>query len=155
MTTLFAFALAPVIAAAEGIPDNLLPIIIGGMAIAVIGMGIGYTAIVTDARIERSRHEAIRAALEKGVPIPEELMTPSHRRHHARGKPADDDRRNGIITLFVSIGIFIFLRMLGLGNLAYVAAIPGFVGLALLLNWSLDRRSGGSRETRTDEVARG
>jgi hypothetical protein len=145
--------LVPLFAAAEGIPDNLLPIIIGGMVIAVLAIGIGYTAIVTDARIERSRHEAIRVSLEKGVPIPPELMTPQHRRSHARGKPGDDDRRKGIITIFVSVGIFIFLTMVGTGNLAYVAAIPGAVGIALFLNWCLDRRQPDPGKSHSDDLA--
>jgi hypothetical protein len=155
MPTISTPAIAPLLAATDGIPDNLLPVIIGGMAIAVLAIGIAYTAIVTDARIERSRHEAIRAALEKGVPIPEELMTPAHRRSHAGGNPGDEDRRRGIITVFVSVGIFIFLTMLGVGNFAYVATIPGLVGLALLANWWLDRKQTHPGKSQSDDPARG
>jgi hypothetical protein len=112
-------------AAADGIPDNVLIIILVGMALGLCGMGIAFTTIITDARLKRSRHETIRAAPEKGMPIPPELLeTPGE-----SSRPRED-RRAAIILLALSPGLFVFLWMLGLGAVAYVSVITACIGVA-------------------------
>lgn len=78
-------------------------------------------------------HQTARFALEKGQPLPslgadERPPTP---------RPSDEARkdfRSGLIMIAAGMGIFLAFRdSLGL-DLAYLGAIPGFVGVALLLN---------------------
>lgn len=123
------------LAAADGIPPLLVPIIYGGIVLALLGICVAIVAIRSDARIERSRHETIRAALEKGVALPPDLLK------GRRASQPHDDRRAAIILLVLSPGLFVFLRMLGLGAVAYVSVITACIGLALLLNWMLDRKA--------------
>lgn len=118
-------------AVSGGIPENLLPVVLGGMMLGALGIGIAFVAIITDAKTEKSRHELIRVALEKDQPIPPALIS-----RRDREKTPADDRRTGIILLAVSVGIFVFFGQLGLGPLRYVSAITGCLGIAfLLLSW--------------------
>lgn len=128
-------AITQIFAAANGIPDNILTIILAGMVLGLCGMGIAFTAIITDARLKRSRHETIRAALEKGMPVPPELLETPGESNRPR-----EDRRAAIILLALSPGLFLFLWMLGLGAVAYVSVITACIGVALLLNSILDRK---------------
>lgn len=122
-----------IIAATGGIPNSVLAIAVGGMATGIL---VSLIVILIDARTKRLRNEIIRIALEKGVPVPPELLDPRERAPRPR-----DDRRTGFIFIAISLGIFTFLALSGLSKFAYVAAIPGCIGIALLLNWSLDRKS--------------
>lgn len=114
--------------ATSGIPESVTPIVYIGLAIGFLAVSIGLVAVVTDAKTERLRLETIRAALEKGQAVPPELLSPN-----GQAKEPRDDRRTGAILVAVAVGVFIFLTMFGLGNLAYAAAIPGCLGLAFLL----------------------
>jgi len=130
-----AHSIAQIFAASDGVPSNILIIILAGMALGLGGIGIAVTAIITEARVRRSRHDTIRTALEKGVPVPPELLDAPEKSHQSR-----DDRRAAIILLALSPGLFLFLWMLGIGNVAYVSVITACIGVALLLNSILDRK---------------
>ncbi len=76
-------------------------------------------------------HETARIALEKGQPLPPmpaDVAPPKEE----EAKPANDVR-NGLILIAVGAGLYIFLDALVGRNLGYVGAIPGFIGVALLL----------------------
>jgi len=95
---------------------------------------------------DKLRHETIQRALEKGQPLPPELL---------EGKPlpseffalfarkARDDRRGGLIAIAVGVGLFVFfgaMRAEGVPEgLQWLGLIPGLVGVALLINWALER----------------
>lgn len=82
---------------------------------------------------KRLWHDTARLALEKGQPLPPALETqdrPSSRHHRHRER---NDLRTGLILLAVSAGIYLFLRSVRAGEAANIAAIPGFIGIALLI----------------------
>ena len=110
----------------------LIPI--AGMAFA---LGVIIVGVLEKAQKERLRHETIQRALEKGQQLPPELL---------EGKPlrrARDDRRGGLIAIAVGIGLFVFfgaMRADGIPDgLKWLGLIPGLVGVALLINWALER----------------
>jgi hypothetical protein len=123
--------------------DFLIPIL--GI-VTPFAFVLGMAAIHTraEARKQKLRHDTIRLAIEKGQPIPADLL---------EGEPAQkrrDDRRKGIILLAVAVGLFVLLDQCGTaivatgagihaGGLKWAALIPGLVGVALLVNWALTR----------------
>lgn len=119
-------------------PDNWIALLIplAGISIAIIAIIGGY--ISTD-RGRKTRHETIRLALEKGQPIPTELLVDEESSKPKTGKHAHtprNDRRSGLVLLAVGAGMFIFFNSGSpkFENLDWLGAIPGFVGIALLLN---------------------
>jgi hypothetical protein len=103
-------------------------ITLGGV-IAVFGMYFHHQQ-------KKMLHDTARLALERGQPIPPELV--SELSDTARSKPDDwnnprNDIRSGVILLAVGIGLYLFFDTMGLHNLRFVGAIPGFIGIALLL----------------------
>jgi Flp pilus assembly protein TadB len=115
------------------LPTNYI-IPIAGMIFAAV-----YVLIksLTKLQKEKLRHETIRLAIEKGQPLPPELLERS-----IPNQPTDD-RKSGLITLAVGVGLFVFLSQYEIGKLglAWVAMIPSLIGVALLLNWALERRA--------------
>jgi hypothetical protein len=113
-----------------------------GILIALVGLvgGLWFTD-----RNRRRRHETIRLALEKGQPIPEAILNEDEhgRRHYPRGPRRErDDRRSGLILIAVAGGVFLFFRAVGAEGPAWLAAIPGFIGVALVINSLLETRDG-------------
>lgn len=106
---------------------------LAGLAFSAIGL-IG--ALVYADRNRRRRHETIRLALEKGQPVPPEVLdenqtgSPSS----ARRKAGRDDRRAGIVLLGIAAGMFVAFAGVGAGGAKWLAALPAFLGLALLIN---------------------
>jgi hypothetical protein len=133
------------------LPNAGLGDIFGPFSIPVAGMafvlGIIIVGVLEKAHKEKLRHETIRRALEKGQPLPTELI---------EGKPlppefvalfarkARDDRRGGLIAIAVGIGLFVFFRAMesdGIPDgIKWLGLIPGLVGGALLINWLFERR---------------
>ncbi len=116
------------------IPNSLYPLII-----PLAGMALGLAAIIVGTvdklQKRRLRHELLRVALEKGQPLPPELLDEKTAERAQR-----DDRRSGLISVAVGIALYVFLGLLiPHYGVKWVALIPGFVGLALLLNWALER----------------
>lgn len=92
---------------------------------------------------QRLRHETIRLAIEKGQALPPELLAQSK-----GGECRTDDRKAGMVLIAVAIGVALFFHgfpfppdaMVAHG-VAWLAAIPGLIGVALLVNWALNRRN--------------
>lgn len=81
-------------------------------------------------RGERLRHETIRAALEKGLPLPPELLaTPKSRR---------SDLQRGVILVALGVGISLFLLIEGESEWG-VGLIPASIGVGLFLSHRLGR----------------
>ena len=77
-------------------------------------------------------HQTARLALEKGQPIPPQPA--GEVRLQFRAERERNDVRAGLILIAVGAGIYLFLRTGGDSRLGIVGAIPGFIGVALLLN---------------------
>ena len=134
MNPLLAFSLqSPLFA---GIENSIFPYLV-----PLAGISIAITAIILGGieklQKRRLRHELLRVALEKGQPLPPELLDEKSAERAER-----DDRRSGIIAVAVGLALYIFLGLLiPTAGVKWVALIPGFIGLALLLNWALERAS--------------
>lgn len=115
------------------------------LIIPLAGMAVGAIAIIggliASDRNRRMRHETIRLALEKGQPIPPDLLEPSEseKASNRTQKKGRDDRRSGLVLIAISIGAYLFFRGVGGDGAQWLATIPGLIGVALLVNWFLDR----------------
>lgn len=104
---------------------------VGGSLVLTIVVIIG--GLITAHQRQKLWHETARLALEKGQPLPPALDASASR---PASRPADGpgrDLRAGLICIGAGVGLFLFFDAL-LGRwMAYVGAIPGFVGVALVL----------------------
>jgi hypothetical protein len=123
---------------------------IGPFSIPIAGMafvlGIIALGVIEKMQKEKLRHETIRRALEKGQSLPPELLEgkalpPEFFAQFAR--KARDDRRAGLIAIAVGVGLYVFFSALSdVGapdSLKWLGLIPGLIGVALLVNWLLER----------------
>jgi hypothetical protein len=80
-------------------------------------------------RRNRMLHETLRAMIEKGAPIPPELLSPQGARMRIR---FGSDLRNGLVMLGIGAGLMILsLR---------VAWIVLFIGVAFIITWFIERK---------------
>jgi hypothetical protein len=142
ITTGSAFCHLPVAYLGNMIGPFLIPI--AGMAFV---LGIILIGALEKAHKDKLRHETIQRALDKGQPLPPELiegksLPPEFSALFAR--KARDDRRGGLIAIAVGIGVYVFfdaMRAEGVPDgLRWLGLIPALVGGALLINWALERR---------------
>jgi hypothetical protein len=93
--------------------------------------------------------ETIRAAIERGQPLPPEMLDLMTR--DSRPAPsAARDMRAGIIWLGIAVGIAVFGFMVGYSSdaeearypLMGIAAFPGFIGVAYLIVALFNRGKG-------------
>jgi hypothetical protein len=109
----------------------------GILAIALIfGMPVFIVFIVFFFR-SKERAEAqktIRMAIEKGQPLPQEYLDSLQKTGRATKSPGSDIR-SGLILIAVGVGmaVWAYIDHGYLTGLAGVAAIPGFIGVALLI----------------------
>jgi len=103
--------------------------IVGGMLITIVVIVGG---LLFAHRRQALWHETARLALEKGQPLPQAL----EEMKSDPDTPADAVRRDlraGLILIAVGAGLYVFfIAFLGTW-MAYVGAIPGFIGVALVL----------------------
>jgi hypothetical protein len=113
---------------------SLIPII---AIVFSLGMPIAIVAIV---RIGKSRDNAelqktLRMSIEKGQPLPPEFLD-SLKVGQARQKSPANDIRTGIILIAIALGVVVWNFLdnnYTLDEISGFAAIPGFIGIALLI----------------------
>lgn len=118
-------------------PTPLLAEMLGAhwVAIAAILGGITLTSVIIvfglkfALRRQELWHETARVALEKGQPLPPMPGDMNETEHPEQ----NSDIRTGLIMIAVGAGLYLFFLSLFDGWLKYVGAIPGFIGVALLL----------------------
>jgi len=116
-------------------PDVLVPFFICAMIVAIV---VGPNWLKS-----RERHEmqaTVRAAIEKGQPLPPELIEALSKNVRTQKVPsAHRDMRIGVILLAVSAGIALTgVALGGINDNAMFgtvsgAAVPGMVGLAFII----------------------
>lgn len=118
-------------------PIRWIPIVLPLAGIALGAIAIIGGLVITD-RNRKMRHETIRLALEKGQSIPENLLRDDEHGRRNRTRPRND-RRTGLILIAVGVGVFLFFHYAGGEEGQWLGAIPGLIGVALLINWLFER----------------
>ena len=118
----------PLLADISNLPWVAIIALGGGMLLTIVvivgGLIIAYHR-------QKQWHETARLALEKGQPLPAAQDTAPQAQPRTDGPSRD--LRTGLILLATGAGLFVFFDAL-LGRwMAYVGAIPGFIGVALVL----------------------
>ncbi|HSN90840.1 MAG TPA: DUF6249 domain-containing protein [Anaeromyxobacteraceae bacterium] len=128
-------ALAPAIARADG-ADVVAPIFVTGLVFGFSFL-IVAASLYAGHRRAQLRHETIRAALEKGIPIPRELLDPP------RTADPQRDLKRGILLLALGIGLGTFLGVADPGKPSWALGfVFALLGVGFLVSWRLLRRSG-------------
>ena len=100
----------------------------------ILGGVMGIAAMYFKHQQSRWRHEMVRLALEKGQPIPDFANERELRRPKSRGDLGRHDLRGGLVLLGVGAGLYLFFVTVGAPEARFIGAIPGFIGVALLLH---------------------
>ena len=102
--------------------------------IFTFGMPIAIVATVVYFRHRRNRmlHETLRSMIEKGVPIPPELLHPQEQRN----LPKSDIRR-GLVWIAVGIGLTVFFLVQD-NHVWPIGLIPLLIGVAFLITWKVE-----------------
>lgn len=92
-------------------------------------------------RDRREMQKTLRSAIDKGQPLPPEVIDAISKEGARPPSTAHRDMRIGVIWLAVALGVGLFGWMMGYADgdndifyvLSGVAAIPGFIGLAFII----------------------
>ena len=111
--------------------SELLVIALVLVMMIVLPITVVAIALFFKHRQQHLWHETARLALEKGQPLP----APAAGSFPAPGdaRTGRNDVRTGLILIAVGIGIAVFFRSVGSRDASGIGAIPGFIGIALLL----------------------
>ena len=126
------------VGASKDIPAEVIPLvgivflsIFGAPVLIVVMIGI-FTLLVS-----RSRQRTIRMLVEKGQPVPAELLAPATRAVRQRS-----DVRRGVVWSMVGLGLMIFLGAVNdwEGGAWSLGLIPFLIGLGYLIVWKLENK---------------
>ncbi len=130
-------ALLPAFARASELTETVTPI-------AIVGTVFGFTALIIAIvaygrfRNQKLRHETIRLAIEKGQPLPAEVLDPARRRD-----PHTADLRRGLVLVALGLGaglFFYFSTPPGAPEHTWaVGFVPGLMGIAYVASHFLAR----------------
>jgi hypothetical protein len=96
---------------------------------AVVALVLG--GFYASHRREQTRHQTIRAIVERGGEVPPDLLRPP--------APAQSDLRRGVLLIATGVGLMIVLRALvSEARLWTVGLVPVLLGLGHLLMWKLE-----------------
>jgi len=120
----------------EDIPAMVIPLVgivfltIFGAPVLIV-IAIGIFALL----LSRSRQRTIRMMVEKGQPVPAELLAP-----HTRAVRQRSDVRRGVIWTMIGLGAMIFFGAVNdwEGGVWSIGLIPFLIGLGYLMVWRLD-----------------
>ena len=126
------------VGASGDIPTMVIPLVaivfltIFGAPVLIV-MLIGIIALIGS----RMRQRTIRMMVEKGQPVPAELLAPEVRRVRRRS-----DARRGVIWTMVGLGLMIWLAAVNdwEGGAWSFGLIPFLIGLGYLILWKLENK---------------
>ena len=118
----------------------LLPIL---SVLAVFGSPVAILGLFLYFRHRRNKmfHETLRAMVEKGVPIPPELLSGGATLANGSnlGRRGIHDLRNGLILIGLGAGVMLLGANAGFSKLGL---IPIFIGLAMIAAWLIGNKIG-------------
>jgi hypothetical protein len=120
----------------EDIPAMIIPLVgivflsIFGAPVLIVIM-IGVFALL----VSRSRQRTVRMMVEKGQPVPAELLAPATRTGRGRS-----DVRRGVVWAMVGLGLMIWLGAVNdwEGGAWSFGLVPFLIGLGYLIVWKLE-----------------
>jgi hypothetical protein len=126
------------VGASKDIPTMVIPLVaivfltIFGAPVLIV-MLIGVIALIGS----RMRQRTIRMMVEKGQPVPAELLAPEVRRVRRRS-----DVRRGVVWTMVGLGLMIWLAAVNdwEGGAWSFGLIPFLIGLGYLIVWKLENK---------------
>ena len=118
------------------IPEDVIPLVgivfttIFGAPVLIV-FTIGIFALIGS----RMRQRTIRMMVEKGQPVPAELLAPEMRRVRRRS-----DVRRGVIWAMIGLGLMVWLAAVNdwEGGVWSFGLIPFLIGLGYLIVWKLE-----------------
>jgi len=122
----------------KDIPGEVIPLVaivflsIFGAPVLIVIL-IGVFSIV----VSRSRQRTIRMLVEKGQPVPAELLAPATRSVRRRS-----DVRRGVVWTMVGLGLMVWLAAVNdwEGGAWSFGLIPFLIGLGYLIIWKLENK---------------
>jgi hypothetical protein len=126
------------VGASKDIPAEVIPLVgivflsIFGAPVLIVVM-IGVFALL----VSRSRQRTIRMLVEKGQPVPAELLAPATRVGRQRS-----DVRRGVVWTMVGVGLIVWLGAVNdwEGGAWSFGLIPFLIGLGYLIIWKLENK---------------
>ncbi|MEK7685371.1 MAG: DUF6249 domain-containing protein [Verrucomicrobiota bacterium] len=121
--------------AARAIPILL---VVFGCPVAIVGLVAYFRA-----RKQKQLHETLRAMIEKGVPIPPELLRSPTPAGDASEAERDDPRtalRQGLFLVALGVGICVWLLIESSDSWG-LGFIPFLIGVSFLAEWRLEKRN--------------
>ncbi len=121
------------------IPPYFIAIIVPIAGMIFVGV-MAISAMVFKHRQRELWHETARIALEKGQPLPPSAE--DEFRVNLQVKRERNDLRTGLILIGVGAGVAFFFDGIHERDGMALGAIPGFIGMALILNAFIQTLSG-------------
>ncbi|WP_368407078.1 DUF6249 domain-containing protein [Asticcacaulis currens] len=115
----------------EGVQGILAILMVFGMPVFIVGIVMFFRA-----RERAETQKTIRMAIEKGQALPPEYLDSLKRSGSGRIKTPVNDIRSGLILMAVALGLVVMDYVRNdytFETLSGIAAIPGFIGVALLI----------------------
>jgi hypothetical protein len=121
---------------ADEIPEFVLPIV-GIVFLSIFGAPVLIVAVILFFGSTRSRmqHKTIRMLVEKGQPVPAELLAPPTPAVRQRS-----DMRRGVVLSMIGLGVMVWLGAVNdwEGGAWSLGLIPFLIGAGYLIVWKLE-----------------
>jgi hypothetical protein len=120
------------------IPGEIIPLV-GIVFLSIFGAPVLIVILIGmfSLLVSRSRQRTIRMLVEKGQPVPAELLAPATRAVRKRS-----DVRRGVVWTMVGLGLMIWLAAVNdwEGGAWSFGLIPFLIGLGYLIIWKLENK---------------
>ena len=124
----------------DDIPAMVLPLV-AVVFLSIFGAPVLIVAVILYFGFSKSRmqHRTVRMMVEKGQPVPAELLVPPPPAQRQRS-----DMRRGVVLLMIGLGLMAFFGATNdwEGGAWAIGVIPFLIGAGYLLVWKLEGKNG-------------